>query len=296
VAVVRSLLDATVRETGQLKDILDAPVLGHVERDDGLSAVPNFGRAEYSSASEQFRRIRTNLMFVDVDRAQHAFLVTSSVAGEGKTTVSSHLAASFAASGHKTLLLDADLRRPRIADVFGLSSDVGLTSILLGKLSSAEAAQSIGKNLDVITSGTLPPNPSELLASRAMAVFLKAVRERYDIVVIDAPPLLPVADAAILTSIVDTTVLVVRAGSTNTRTIQSGAEAIASTGDNLGGVILTLTSPSGVASSYYGSYEPRRQEPAAVDDATTAIHSVSDKQRVPAHQQGPIPSPHPRRR
>ena len=292
-AVVRSLSDTTVREARDLREIFDSPVLGEIERDEGLGETPNFsGTAEYKRTSEQFRRIRTNLMFVDVDRPRHVFLVTSSVAAEGKTTVSCQLASSFAAAGHKTLLLDGDLRRPRVAEVFGVTSDVGLTNVLLGRLGSRESAQSVSRNLDVIAAGTIPPNPSELLTSRAMSKFLSEVREAYEVVIIDAPPLLPVADASIMTSLADISVLVVRAGSTTHKTIQAGEDAIKATGDNLGGLILTQTRPSTKSSSYYRSYQTSASEPVeAIDATTTVTHVPADVQNLRHSRPSPSRSP-----
>ena len=135
---------------------------------------------------------------MSVDNAPRVIAITSAVPGEGKTTTAMNLAAVLAEAGHRVCLVEADLRRPTLASTLGLVADVGLTSVLIGKVPVEGALQNMGRNLAVLTSGPVPPNPSELLASAQMAAVMRDLNSRYDAVIFDAAPTLPVADAAVL--------------------------------------------------------------------------------------------------
>ena len=153
----------------------------------------------HSPRVEAFRILRTNLQFVDVDKKLKVFVVTSSVPGEGKTSTASNTALALQTAGQRTLLIDGDMRRPQLAKLFDLEGSVGLTSVLLGRVSLEEAVQEHRPSgLSVLTSGSLPPNPAELLQSHAMEQLLEKARTDFDVIVIDAPPLLPVTDAALI--------------------------------------------------------------------------------------------------
>ncbi|AJD92265.1 tyrosine protein kinase [Jeotgalibacillus malaysiensis] len=162
-------------------------------------------------ASEQYRTIRTNIQFSAVDNAIQTMIVTSSGPGEGKSTTASNMAIVFAQSGKRTLLIDADMRKPTAHYTFNVMNTRGLTNVLTKQNDLSEAIQEVDVNkLHVLTSGPIPPNPSELLGSRGMDYFLEQAKEAYDIIIFDTPPVLAVTDAQILANRCDGAILVVR--------------------------------------------------------------------------------------
>ena len=163
----------------------------------------------YSPRSEAFRQLRTNLQFVNVDHPHKVSVVTSSLPGEGKTTTTLNLAIALASSGQKVLVIEADLRRPG-ADRLLIEGAVGLTNVLAGRVQLPQAIQPWSGDVDLLASGPLPPNPSELSASRHMEAPLKELRDQYDMVLIDTPPLLPVTHAAAAAPATDGVLLVSR--------------------------------------------------------------------------------------
>ncbi|SHG02989.1 CpsD/CapB family tyrosine-protein kinase [Ornithinibacillus halophilus] len=164
-----------------------------------------------SVIAEQYRTLRTNIEFSSVDEKLQTILVTSAGPGEGKTSTISNLAVVYAQQGKKVLLVDADLRKPAVHYTFRIDNINGLSNILVGDMSVAEAVNDGGvPGLDVISSGPIPPNPSELLGSNKMKKFLDLVKGNYDIVLIDTPPVIAVTDAQILANHCDGAILVVR--------------------------------------------------------------------------------------
>jgi capsular exopolysaccharide synthesis family protein len=163
--------------------------------------------------AEAYRTVRTNLQFANLDQSKKTYLVTSAGPGEGKSTTVANLAVTMAMAGARTLILDTDLRRPTIHKLFGLSNTQGVTSIL-AKQAALETTVQKGRlpNLEMITSGPLPPNPAEILMSRQMADLIEAVKARYDLIVFDSPPVISVSDTLVLGSLVDAVVLVIRSG------------------------------------------------------------------------------------
>ena len=202
---------------------------------------------------EAFRILRTNLQFVDVDHGIKVIVVTSSVPGEGKTSTASNAALALQTAGRKTLLVDGDLRRPRLAELFGLEASVGLTSILMGRIGLEEAVQMhAASGLDVLTSGTVPPNPAELLQSLSMQQLIEKVRTAYDAIVIDAPPLLPVTDAALLAIKADGALIVVRQGKTTRDQFRHSLERLTAVGARPLGVTMNMVSPRGRTGGGFG--------------------------------------------
>ncbi len=187
-----------MRTPEQLREAVGAPNLGFVAFDAGVPKRPlTVHEDPQSPRAEAFRQLRTNLQFVDVDEPPRTIVMTSSVPGEGKTTTLVNLAIAVSSAGRRVLVIDADLRRPKVADYLGLDGSVGLTNLLAGPLGLGLAIQPwAGGAFDVIASGPLPPNPSELLGSRQMRELLESVRDDYDLILLDSPPLLPVTDAA----------------------------------------------------------------------------------------------------
>lgn len=163
-----------------------------------------------SIVAEAYRVLRTNIQYSSYDREIKTMIVTSSEPGEGKTSVASSLAISFAQDKKSVILVDCDLRKPMIGKDFKLSNAVGLSEVLVGKSKIEDTIQKYSDNLDILTSGKIPPNPAEMLSSKSMESLIEELRERYDIVILDTPPVRAVTDAQILSTRVDGTILVVR--------------------------------------------------------------------------------------
>ncbi|SDF26894.1 capsular exopolysaccharide family [Blastococcus aurantiacus] len=210
-ALARDALDNRVRDAGVAAELTTLPVVGSIPTRSRRGAPPIVVEADpHASEAESFRMLRTNLQFLAVpsdgagSREARVIAVTSSLQGEGKSTVAANLAASLAETGDRVLLVDADLRRPAVARLLGIEGAVGLTDVLIGRASAADVVQDWGsRGLQVLASGRTPPNPAELLGSPAMRALLAELRADYDFVVVDTAPLLPVADAAILSRAVD---------------------------------------------------------------------------------------------
>ncbi|AJI20615.1 CpsD/CapB family tyrosine-protein kinase [Priestia megaterium] len=189
--------------------------------------------------AEQYRTIRTNIQFSNVDQDIKTIVVTSSGAEEGKSTTASNLATVYAQQGLKVLLIDADLRKPTGHYTFRLENHIGLTNVLTRQSTLAQAVQeSEIPHLSVLTSGPIPPNPSELLASAQMAELLKEMKEQFDMIIFDTPPILAVADAQILANQVDGTILVVSSGKTEKDAALKSKELLSNAQGKLLGVVL----------------------------------------------------------
>lgn len=259
VAVLRELLDTSIKSAADVAEVTDAPVLGGILFDSNAPKEPLLtDLPPHSPRVEAFRILRTNLQFVDVDRDKKVFVVSSSVPGEGKTSTSSNTALALHDAGERTLLIDADMRRPQLAKLFGLEGSVGLTSVLLGRIELAEAVQRhTASGLEVLTSGSLPPNPAELLQSQAMHQLLDKARTEYDVIVIDAPPLLPVTDAALIAVQADGALIVVRQGHTTRDQLTHSIDRLAAVGARPIGVALNMVPARGQGGYGYGyGYAP----------------------------------------
>lgn len=189
--------------------------------------------------AEQYRTLRTNIQFSNVDQDIKTIVLTSSGAEEGKSTTSSNLATVYAQQGLNVLLIDADLRKPTGHYTFRLENHIGLTNVLTRQSTLAQAVQeSEIPHLSVLTSGPIPPNPSELLASAQMAELLKEMKEQFDMIIFDTPPILAVADAQILANQVDGTILVVSSGKTEKDAALKSKELLSNAKGKLLGVVL----------------------------------------------------------
>lgn len=192
-----------------------------------------------SPISEQYRTVRTNLQFASVDNEITSMLLTSAGPAEGKSMTTANLAVVYAQQGKKVLLVDADLRKPTIHYTFRLDNLRGLSNILVGETTLEETAETSDiTNLDVISCGPIPPNPSELLGSRRMQAFVEAAKQKYDLVIFDMPPVLAVTDAKILANYVDGAILVVRSKKTENDAAKQALEALESVHANVLGVVL----------------------------------------------------------
>ncbi|MED3718833.1 CpsD/CapB family tyrosine-protein kinase [Geobacillus thermodenitrificans] len=209
-----------------------------------------------SPISEQYRTIRTNIQFSFIDEPLRSLMVTSSVPSEGKSTTAANLAVVFAQQGKKTLLVDADLRKPTVHYTFRLNNYAGLTSVLTNAspLSTALQDTFVG-NLTVLTAGPIPPNPAELLSSKMMDRLLRELNEMYDLVVFDTPPVLAVTDAQILANKCDGTVLVVSSGKTEIDAAVKAKELLEAANAKLVGVVLNQRKQREGSGYYHYEYK-----------------------------------------
>ncbi|WP_251671013.1 MULTISPECIES: CpsD/CapB family tyrosine-protein kinase [unclassified Sporosarcina] len=192
-----------------------------------------------SVVSEQFRTIRTNINFSMPDKELKSLLFTSAAPGEGKSTSSANTAVVFAQEGKKVLLIDSDMRKPTTHYTFSRMNATGLSNLLTRQWEIDDVIQQTDiDGLDLITSGPIPPNPAELLGSKAMDTLIGKLKEKYDLLIFDAPPVLSVTDAQILSNICDGTILVLNAGTTEKDSIVKAKEALESSKANILGTIL----------------------------------------------------------
>ncbi|WP_302623689.1 CpsD/CapB family tyrosine-protein kinase [uncultured Clostridium sp.] len=183
-------------------------------------------KAPKSIDAEAYRSLRSNIEYSSFDDEYRAIVVTSSVPGEGKSTTSGNLALSLAQSGNKVLLVDCDMRKPSIHKKFKISNMSGTAELLLRKESFEDVANCYNENLTIITAGKIPPNPSEMLSSRAMTAFIKEMKKEFKYIILDTPPLQAVTDAQVLSTKADGVLLVVRAGSTKKEMVLNSVDLI----------------------------------------------------------------------
>ena len=210
-AAVLEALDRSVRAPAEVAQLLGTPLLALVPRRKDTPARPVLDPQDAGTpAAEAYRVLRTAVRFVDLGNPVSSLLITSATAGEGKTTTAANLAVALAQAGERVVLVDADLRRSKLAPIFGVDPEPGLTSLIIGEGEIDTTLVPIADRLLFLPPGALPPNPSELLGSEAMARLVRELRTRCDILVFDSPPLLPVTDAQVLSTQVDGVVVVTR--------------------------------------------------------------------------------------
>lgn len=257
-ALLREALDTKVRGERDIELITDKPILGHIAYDPKVRSRPLIVHsAPHAPRAEAFRVLRTNLQFIDVDEKLHSVVVTSSLEAEGKTTTAANLAITMRDAGYRVLIIDADLRRPALARYFGLEGAIGVTDVLLGQADLADAVQlwgAEGEELSVLPSGTVPPNPSELLGSRLMKGLLNELSTYYDLIILDAPPLLPVTDAAVLTSRTNGAIFVTAAGRVKRDQVKAAIGNVEAAGGQLLGIVATMLPTKGPDAYNYGQY------------------------------------------
>lgn len=243
-ASLRNSLDTRLRDRADVTRAARHPLIGEIPNDTTAERYPLAQDGNwYGLRAEAFRQLRTNLRFVRVDEPPRTIVVTSPLPGEGKTSVAINLAFTLAQSGATVICVDADLRRPSLADHFNVVSEVGLTTALLGEAQIHDVIQASGRKvpLRIITSGQVPPNPSELLGSERMKQVVDHLAELADYVVIDTPPLLPVTDAAIIATLADGALVVTRAGSTRRDDLAGAFKALDLVSARVLGTVLNRT-------------------------------------------------------
>lgn len=207
-----------------------------------------------SPVSEAYRDIRTNIKFANIDRDVKKILVTSSVASEGKSTTISNLACTLADDDNKVLVIDCDLRKPTIHKKFSIRNNRGLTDILVTKEDYTDYKQKIYDRLDIITSGRIPSNPSEILGSNSMKQLLQIVENDYDYILIDSAPISVVTDPLIISSYVDGVIIVIEAGKTPIEIVKNSVEKLRNVSANIIGTILNNVEINSRNNMYYYSY------------------------------------------
>jgi len=254
VALLRQTLDRRVRNERDLGLLTDAPVLGGIVFDPKAKERPLIVHADpRSPRAESFRTLRTNLQFLDTDRADHSFVVTSSIQSEGKSTTAANLAIALADSGATVLLVDADLRKPKMATYMGIEGGVGLTDAIIGRVQTADVVQRWGHtSLYLLAAGQTPPNPSELLGSSGMEAIIHELAGQYDVVLYDSPPLLPVTDSAVLTRLVGGALLIVAVGRVHSPQVGAALDALDNVGAKASGIVLTMLPTKGPDAYGYG--------------------------------------------
>jgi len=256
-ALVIDWLDDTVSDPDDVARHIGAPVVGSILSLPSRTADRVTSEQPRSPVAEAFRAVRTSLEFsVPADQqGGRVFLVSSCSPREGKTTVASNLAIVLAQDGKRTLLIDADLRKPRVHEVMGVDSARGLSNVLVGRERAEDVVLATAhENLWVLPAGTLPPNPAELLGRPAVKVLFDALRGSFDRIVVDTAPVGIVTDAAVLARVADTVLLVVAAGRTKKRSAEHGAGLLATVGSPATGVIMNMV-PRGSRWAYGGYYD-----------------------------------------
>ena len=252
-ALLRDLLDTTIKSEKDCAEVTDATVIGGIGFDPEAAKNPLIVEVgPHSPRAEAFRTLRTNLQFVDAANHPRSIVFTSSVPTEGKTTTTANLAITMAAAGARICVVEGDLRRPRLLEYMGMDGSVGLTNVLIGQADLGDVLQQFAdSSLYVLGAGAIPPNPSELLGSASMMATLKELESRFDVVIIDTPPLLPVTDAAVLSTIAGGTVVIVGAGRVNRDHLSRSLQSLETVQARVLGLVLNMIPTQGPDGYYY---------------------------------------------
>lgn len=251
--VLAAALDTRVRSESSLKTITELPLLGSIEQTaPSADPRPVAIRQPNGSAAEAFRHVRSGLRFASASHQTRSLAITSSVPAEGKTWIAANLAFVLAETGRRVLLIDADLRKPRVADSFGIVGAVGLTTVLIDAIPLRSAVQPwLRSTLEILPAGAVPPNPAELLASDRMKELIQEVADEYELVVIDTAPVQIVADAMVIAQQVDSVLVVADITRVRRAQLASTFEALERTGAHVSGVVLNRVKPRARDDYYY---------------------------------------------
>lgn len=260
-ALVRDRFDNTVKTSLSLQELTDSVLIGTIPYAKQVrDTAPIDFKTSTAPIAESYRALRMNLKFLSVDHPPKVLVITSAIAGEGKSTTALNLALSLAELGNRVALVDADLRRPRIAELLGLVGSVGVSSVLAHEATVDEVVQtSEFDNLWVLAAGPSPPNPSELLSSAAAQSLVHDLRRAFDFVIVDSPPLLPVTDATALALQSDGAILVTHYGHTRRDEVARAASTLETVGATLLGVVLGAVPASSRDNVRYGyDFQPTK--------------------------------------
>jgi succinoglycan biosynthesis transport protein ExoP len=250
--LARRSVDRRVRSVSDVEEVIEAPVLGLIPKTDRLGQGHRGVQSDLGPSAEAFRQLRTNLRYANVDDPPRRIVVTSALQGEGKSTVSANVARLVAHAGTSVVLIDADLRRPTLSTTFGTEDDIGLTQVLAGDVPVREALVDSGfDNLVLLPAGRVPPNPSELLGSHRMRQVVDDLA-RDHLVLLDAPPLLPVTDAGLLTGFCDGALLVIASGKTSLEQAEQCRRILEQVSGRLLGAVLNKVPQRGGGAARYG--------------------------------------------
>ena len=249
-------LDNTVKSEKDLEARYGLTVLGSVElvKEKGASIESFIIQKPLSPLAESYRLIRTGLLLSAAEHPPRSILITSMGPQEGKTSTTINVARVLSQGNKKVLIIDCDLRRPRVHSIFAMQNDKGLSNFLTGNTQENIICKIPGEDIFVVPSGTIPPNPSELLSSRKLKTFVEKMVENFDFVLIDSPPIQSVTDSLALTRVVDGTIVVVRAGKTTYEMLQSGLKKLRDVQCPLLGCVLNGQKRSHTSGSYYYGY------------------------------------------
>ncbi|QIV81152.1 polysaccharide biosynthesis tyrosine autokinase [Mycolicibacterium frederiksbergense] len=261
-ALLRDMLDSSVKKRETLEEITGSGIVGSVPLDKERRKDPAIVfDSDNSPIAEAFRKARTNLQFLAVDSPPRVIVLTSSMPAEGKSTTAINLALSLAEAEHNVVLVDGDLRRPMLHKYLDLVGTVGFSTVLSGQVSLSEALQKTQfPGLSVLTSGAIPPNPSELLGSESARKILHELRAEFDYVIVDSTPLLAVTDAAILSAGADGVLIIARYGRTKREQLTHAIGSLRDVDAQLLGSMFTMV-PTRGSSSYNYSYKYYGDEP-----------------------------------
>ena len=210
-----------------------------------------------SVAAEAYRSLRTNIQYSSFDNKYQTLVVTSANPGEGKTTVAGNLALVLAQGESKVLLVDCDMRRPSIHKLFKISNTYGISDLLVGNKKLESVANKYNDNLSIVPAGKIPPNPAEMLASKAMTAFLEEMKNYFDYIVLDTPPLQAVTDAQVLSTKADGSLIIIRAGVTKKEAINNAVSIIKKVKGNIIGTVLNVAETKKDKYYYYGDESSR---------------------------------------
>ncbi len=286
-AVLRDRLDNTIKDRETLEDITGVGLAGTIPFDRMRRKEPAIlFDSDHSAVAEAFRKLRTNLQFLAVDDPPRVILVTSSMPDEGKSTTAVNIALALAEAEHNVALVDGDLRRPRLDKYLDLIGQVGFSTVMANRASLDEALQkSRFPRLTVLTSGAIPPNPSELLGSQAAKKILGQLRAHFDYVVVDSSPLLAVTDAAILATDADGVLVVARYGKTKREQLAHAVRNLEDVGASLVGAIYAMApARGGVSYRYSYTYYGDRSEASGSPEAAPPRHGQSRSDRPATHR------------
>lgn len=251
--VLRARLDRTIKDPRQASSSAGVSVIGSIIQDPSLADGHVIETGHASRVAEDYRQLRANLQFLDVDNPPKVILVSSAMPAEGKTTVAINLALALSEVGRQVVIVETDLRRPRVTRYLGMVGGVGLTNVLAGTAEVGEVIQAYRENsFSVVGAGPTPPNPGQLLASGQMAALINELREKNDYVLIDAPPLLPVADSTGLAVVADGVLISVRYGRSRKDQLRRAAETLDRVGARTLGLILNIVPPKAEIAGAYG--------------------------------------------